>query len=55
VIDKVNESGDWGSPLVTELTPFNNFYPAEEKHQKYIMKYPDGYTCHFRRDLVLGE
>ena len=36
VIDKVNESGDWGSPLVTELTPFNNFYPAEEKHQKYI-------------------
>lgn len=55
VIDKVNESGDWGSPLVTELTPFNNFYPAEDKHQKYLMKYPDGYTCHFRRDLVLGE
>ena len=54
VIDKVNESGGWGSPVVTELMPFNNFYPAEEKHQKYLMKYPDGYTCHFRRDLVLG-
>jgi len=55
VIAKVNESGDWGSTVVTELTQFNGFYPAEEKHQKYLMKYPDGYTCHFRRDLALGE
>lgn len=55
VIHTVNASGEWGAPICTELTPFNAFYPAEEKHQKYIMKFPDGYTCHFRHDLKLGE
>jgi methionine-S-sulfoxide reductase len=54
VIDVVNRSGQWGSPVVTEVMLFKGFYPAEEKHQKYIMKYHDGYTCHFRRDLNFG-
>lgn len=55
VIKTVNDSGEWPSPIVTELVAFKAFYPAEEKHQKYIMKFPDGYTCHFRRNLNLGE
>jgi methionine-S-sulfoxide reductase len=55
VIAKVNDSGQWGAPVVTELAPFKAFYPAEEKHQKYIMKFPDGYTCHYRRDIDFGE
>lgn len=55
VIAKVNDSGQWGAPAVTELAPFKAFYPAEEKHQKYIMKFPDGYTCHYRRDIDFGE
>jgi peptide methionine sulfoxide reductase MsrA len=55
VIAKVNDSGQWGAPVVTELSPFKAFYPAEEKHQKYIMKFPDGYTCHYRRDIDFGE
>jgi methionine-S-sulfoxide reductase len=55
VISSVNDSNEWIAPVVTELTPFNNFYPAEEKHQKYIMKFPEGYTCHFRRNFNLGE
>jgi peptide-methionine (S)-S-oxide reductase len=55
VIAKVNASGEWEAPVVTEVTPFKNFYPADEKHQKYLMKVPDGYTCHFRRQIDLGE
>jgi methionine-S-sulfoxide reductase len=55
VISSVNDSNEWIAPVVTEVTPFKSFYPAEEKHQKYIMKFPEGYTCHFRRNFNLGE
>jgi len=55
VIAAVNASGELGAPLVTQVTSFNGFYPAEEKHQKYLVKVPDGYTCHFRRQADLGE
>ena len=55
VIAKVNASGQWGMPVVTQLQAFQAFYPAEDKHQKYIMQFPDGYTCHHRRNFDLGE
>ena len=34
-----------GAPLVVELEPLHNFYLAEERHQDYLDKNPDGY-CH---------
>lgn len=34
-----------GAPLKVELLPLNNFFPAEEYHQKYLDKNPGGY-CH---------
>jgi peptide methionine sulfoxide reductase msrA/msrB len=34
-----------GVPLVTELEPLRNVYPAEAYHQDYLDKHPDGY-CH---------
>ena len=34
-----------GSPLAVELKPLENFFPAEEYHQKYLDKNPGGY-CH---------
>lgn len=34
-----------GVPPVTELEPLKNFYPAEEYHQDYLDKHPEGY-CH---------
>ncbi len=42
----VNDSGRWSAPVVTTLEPFTKFYRAEEYHQDYLQKYPDGYTCH---------
>ena len=38
-------SGKLGVPLVTQLEPLKNFYPAEEYHQNYLDKNPEGY-CH---------
>ena len=38
-------SGKLGVPLVTELEPLKNFYPAEEYHRNYLDKNPEGY-CH---------
>ena len=34
-----------GAPLKVELLPLDNFFPAEEYHQKYLDKNPGGY-CH---------
>ena len=46
-IEKVyrREEKKAGVPLVVELEPLRNFFPAEERHQDYLDKNPDGY-CH---------
>ena len=33
------------APIAVECLPLENFYPAEEYHQEYLKKNPDGY-CH---------
>lgn len=50
VIEKVNKSGKWKSPLTTEVSTASEFYKAEEYHQDYLQKHPNGYTCHWLRD-----
>ena len=49
IIKIVNKSGRWKNPVVTTLEPFKKFYLAEDYHQDYLQKYPEGYTCHFIR------
>ena len=49
IIKVVNESGRWNGEVVTTLEPYTKFWPAEESHQDYLVKYPNGYTCHFER------
>ncbi len=37
----LEESGVYGSPIVTEVTAFTKFYDAEDYHQDYEKKHPD--------------
>lgn len=48
-IAEVNASGLWPGKVVTEVTPTRDFWEAEPEHQDYLMKNPNGYTCHFAR------
>ena len=47
---RVNASGKWKRPIVTEITQAGQFGPAEDYHQDYLQKNPGGYNCHFLRD-----
>ena len=42
-INKLQEKYD--KPIAIEVQPLKNYYPAEEYHQKYLDKNPNGY-CH---------
>ena len=39
----LEESGRYKGPIVTEIRPAMEFYPAEGYHQKYYEKNPIGY------------
>jgi peptide methionine sulfoxide reductase msrA/msrB len=47
---RVNASGKWSRPVVTQVVAAGKFTPAEEYHQDYLVKNPGGYTCHYLRD-----
>jgi len=47
---QLEKSGKFKRPITTEITQATKFYPAEEYHQKYLVKNPGGYTCHVLRD-----
>lgn len=49
VIQIVEDAQKWPGKVVTTLEPYTKFWPAEEYHQDYLVKNPDGYTCHFER------
>lgn len=49
VIADVNASGKWPGEVVTEVVPASDFWNAEEEHQDYLQKHPNGYTCHYER------
>ena len=49
VIKIVNESKKWDGLVATTLEPFAPFWVAEPEHQDYLVRKPNGYTCHFER------
>ncbi len=42
---KLDESGIFDDPIVTEITPLEAFYEAEEYHQNYFERNPDQGYC----------
>ncbi len=48
--EEIDRSKKWKKPVVTEIVPAQKFYSAEEYHQDYLQKNPDGYHCHYLRN-----
>jgi peptide-methionine (S)-S-oxide reductase len=44
-IGELNAAGVWDRPLVTEVVPFESFYPAEAYHQGYFRNNPGQGYC----------
>jgi peptide methionine sulfoxide reductase msrA/msrB len=51
VKQRVNASGKWPRPLVTQISDAGPFTMAEDYHQDYLQKNPGGYSCHYLRDF----
>ena len=49
IIKIVDDSGKWDGKVVTALEPYSTFWKAEPEHQDYLVRIPNGYTCHFER------
>lgn len=45
VIASMEAEGVWPNPIVTEVTPFTVFYPAEAYHQDYFTNNPNQGYC----------
>lgn len=45
VMAEIEAEKIWDAPLVTELQPFNVFYPAEDEHQEYFQRNPSAGYC----------
>ena len=48
---RVERSGRWRRPIVTRVEPATTWVRAEEYHQDYLIKHPDGYNDHWLRDF----
>ncbi|MES2380353.1 MAG: peptide-methionine (S)-S-oxide reductase MsrA [Bacteroidota bacterium] len=44
---ELSQSGAFSSPIVTEITALNNYYPAEDYHQDYYNQNGDQPYCQF--------
>lgn len=51
MIEIVNSSKAWPSMVVTQVVPAKEFWVAESEHQDYLDRIPNGYTCHFVRNI----
>jgi peptide methionine sulfoxide reductase msrA/msrB len=54
--ERLAQKGKWGKPIVTEIVKAGPWWKGEGYHQDYLVKKPDGYTCHFLRpESILGD
>jgi peptide methionine sulfoxide reductase msrA/msrB len=48
---RVDKSGKWKRPIVTQIEPATTWVRAEDYHQDYLIKHPNGYNDHWLRDF----
>lgn len=49
LVREFESSGVFPNGIVTQIVAAGEWYDAEDFHQDYLEKYPEGYTCHFIR------
>ena len=47
---RIDATGKWDGPIVTEIVDAGPFTRAEDYHQDYLQERPNGYTCLYLRD-----
>jgi peptide-methionine (S)-S-oxide reductase len=45
LIEELNRAHLWTKPIVTQVTPLDKFYPAEDYHREYFSRYPEQSYC----------
>jgi len=45
LIKELNEARLWSKPIVTQVTPLDKFYPAEDYHREYFSRHPEQSYC----------
>lgn len=53
--EKVQKSNAWKNKIQTEISAAKDFWPAEEYHQKYLVKNPGGYDNHYLRKISFDK
>lgn len=51
-IEELNTQKAFPAAIVTEVAMIKNYYSAENYHQDYLIKNPDGYMCHILREKL---
>ena len=44
---ELDRSGAWDKPIITEISPLDRFYPAENYHQNYYAANPEAGYCQY--------
>ena len=44
---ELNQAQAFGAPVVTEIAPLTQYWPAEDYHQDYFLNHPDAGYCAF--------
>ena len=52
VIAQLNQKQVFKNPIVTQVESFSNYFSAEEYHQDYLIKNPNGYMCHILKEKL---
>ncbi len=40
-LKQMRTSGIWAAPIVTQIEPYRQFFPAEAYHQDFMLRHPD--------------
>ena len=55
IINEINKAGVLDNPVVTEVSPLDKFYPAEDYHNNYYQSNPTQQYCQYVIDPKMSK